>query len=215
MLFRARMDGLSAAQKKVLEALVADGEATARELAERLEVTPVAVRQHLTALAAAGLASAESVDSGIGRPASRWRATHAAQGSLVDGHAALSAELLKALQDEGLADRVLERRTAQQLERYGSMAESVADLGSKIHALARLRSEEGYMATTFTADDGTLCLAENHCPLKCAVDSCLGLCTAELELFRQYVGPDVRVERTEHIGSGDRRCVYRFVPVAA
>jgi len=209
------MNGLSAAQKKVLEALIAGGESTARELSERLDVTPVAVRQHLTALAAAGLATAESVGSGVGRPASHWRATEAAQGSLVDGHAALSAEILRALQDEGLADRVLERRTEQQLERYGSMAESVADLGSKIQALANLRTEEGYMATTFTADDGTLCLAENHCPLKCAVDSCLGLCTAELDLFRRYVGPDVQVERTEHIGSGDRRCVYRFVPGAA
>ena len=95
------------------------------------------------------------------------------------------------------------------------MADSVADLGSKIQALAKLRTEEGYMAAAFTADDGTLCLAENHCPLKCAVDSCLGLCAAELDLFRRFVGPDVQVERTEHIGSGDRRCVYRFAPATA
>jgi predicted ArsR family transcriptional regulator len=209
------MDGLSAAQRKVLEALVSGGPGTARELAAAFGVSPVAVRQHLTALAAAGLASPESVDSGVGRPAQRWQATDAAQGSLVDGHAALSAELLRALQDEELADRVLERRTAAQLERYGSMADSVADLGSKIQSLAKLRTEEGYMAAAFTADDGTLCLAENHCPLKCAVDSCLGLCTAELDLFRRFVGPNVQVERTEHIGSGDRRCVYRFVPAAA
>lgn len=211
----ACMDGLSAARKKVLEALVSGGPGTARELAAAFGVSAVAVRQHLTALAAAGLASAEPVDSGIGRPARRWSATAAAQGSLVDGHAALSAELLRALQDQELTDQVLERRTAEQLDRYGSMAESVADLGSKIQALARLRSQEGYMATAFTAEDGTLCLAENHCPIKCAVDSCLGLCTAELDLFRRFVGPDVKVERTEHIGSGDRRCVYRFAAVAA
>lgn len=209
----AVMDGLSAAQTKVLEALVSGGPGTARELAAAFGVSAVAVRQHLTALAAAGLVSAESVESGVGRPARRWRATDAAQGRLSDGHGLLSAEILRVLQEEGLADRVLERRTQDQLERYGgSMAGSVADLGSKIQALAKLRSEEGYMATTFAADDGTLCLAENHCPLKCAVDECLGLCTAELDLFRRFVGPDVRVERTEHIGSGDRRCVYRFVP---
>lgn len=205
------MEGLSAAQKRVLEALLARGSCTAREVAGHLDVTPVAVRQHLTALAAAGLVSPESVETGVGRPAQRWRATDAAQGLLVDGHASLSAEILRALQDEGLVDRVLERRTAGQLERYRATAGSAADLAAKVEALAKLRSDEGYMATAFTDDDGVLCLAENHCPLKCAVDACLGLCTAELDLFRRFVGEDVRIERTEHIGSGDRRCVYRFL----
>ena len=205
------MDGLSAAQRRVLEALIADGPRTARELSGALGVTAVAVRQHLGTLATAGFAEAESVETGIGRPANRWSASDSAQGSLVDGHAALATELLRALQEEELVERVLERRTKEQLDRYGSMAESVADLGSNLQRLARLRSDEGYMASAFTDDDGVHCLAENHCPLKCAVDSCLGICTAELELFRRFVGTNVTVERTEHIGSGDRRCVYRFV----
>ncbi|RKZ12177.1 MarR family transcriptional regulator [bacterium] len=201
---------MSAAQRRVLEALIADGPRTARELAGQLGVTAVAVRQQLTTLAAAGLAEPESVAEGVGRPANRWRASDAAQGTIVDGHAALSTEILTALAEEGLVERVLERRTDVQLARYEAAAGEALDLTRRVELLARLRSDEGYMASAFTDQDGVLCLAENHCPLRCAVDSCLGLCTAELELFRRFVGPGVRVERNEHIGSGDRRCVYRF-----
>lgn len=203
---------LSASRRRVLETLLAEGPVTARELAGRLGVSPVAIRQHLTGLAADGLAAPESLAAGVGRPASRWRATAQAQGSLADQHQALSTEILRALADAGLVETVLERRTRDQLARYRDLAADADTPEALVQALARIRSDEGYMARAWTDEEGGLFLSENHCPLHCAVQSCLGLCTAELDLFRRFVGPSTRVERTEHIGSGDPRCVYTFTP---
>jgi predicted ArsR family transcriptional regulator len=201
---------LTEAQRRVLRTLLTEGPQTARELAEHLGISAVAVRQHLGRLEWLDLARPDSVAEGVGRPASCWRATESAHGALDDSHRQLSTELLRALQEEGLVDRVLERRTEEQLRRYSRHVDDTTDLAGRVEVLARLRTDEGYLARSWTEEDGTVCLAENHCPLKCAVDSCLGLCTAERELFGRFVGPEVRVERTEHIGSGDRRCVYRF-----
>jgi predicted ArsR family transcriptional regulator len=50
---------------------------------------------------------------------------------------------------------------------------------------------------------------EHHCPICAAATACQGFCATELDLFRRVLGPDASVERTEHIVSGDRRCVYR------
>jgi predicted ArsR family transcriptional regulator len=49
---------------------------------------------------------------------------------------------------------------------------------------------------------------ENHCPICAAATACQGFCATELDLFRAVLGPDVAVERSEHIVSGGRRCAY-------
>ena len=47
------------------------------------------------------------------------------------------------------------------------------------------------------------------------VPECQGFCSTELELFRAVLGRGARVERTEHIIAGDRRCVYQVTPSSA
>lgn len=75
----------------------------------------------------------------------------------------------------------------------------------------RVRSAEGYMAETRRDGDDFLFI-ENHCPICAAAQACMGFCRSELELFRQVLGEDVRVEREEHILLGARRCAYRISP---
>ncbi|MGF1939391.1 MAG: hypothetical protein RM347_034465 [Nostoc sp. ChiQUE02] len=57
--------------------------------------------------------------------------------------------------------------------------------------------------------DGTLLLAEKHCPICAVATACIGMCRMELEIFQAALGEDITIERTEHILNGDRRCVYR------
>jgi predicted ArsR family transcriptional regulator len=84
----------------------------------------------------------------------------------------------------------------------------VADLGERVARLAEARSREGYMAEAKTEGGGYL-LVENHCSICVAATACQGFCRAELDTFREVLGPDASVERTEHIVQGDRRCAYR------
>jgi predicted ArsR family transcriptional regulator len=61
---------------------------------------------------------------------------------------------------------------------------------------------------------GGFLLVENHCPVCAAARTCQGLCASELEVFRRVLGPDVTVERSDHILAGARRCAYRVSKVS-
>jgi predicted ArsR family transcriptional regulator len=63
------------------------------------------------------------------------------------------------------------------------------------------------MAESHAQGEGYV-LVENHCPICVAATACQGFCQAELDTFREVLGPDASVERTEHIVEGDRRCAY-------
>jgi predicted ArsR family transcriptional regulator len=211
----------------LLERLKWQGARDAGALAEELGVSAMAVRQHLYALASEGLVTFEERSGKVGRPTKLWRLTAAADRFFPDGHAELALSLLAALREalgEAGLDRLLAARTAEQIAAYGRRVKAADPLKTRLEALARIRSEEGYMAavepiapagpeeTAGGGDGGGFLLVENHCPVCAAARACQGLCASELEVFRRVLGPDVTVERTDHILAGARRCAYRVRP---
>ena len=173
----------------------------------------MAVRQHLYALQREGLVSAEQRPVPIGRPAKFWRLTREADRLFPEAHAELSVALIDSVKDafgdEGL-ERVLTSRCARQRMDYGRRIKPRDSLPKKLQELAKVRTEEGYMAEIRTEGEGSFLLIENHCPICEAANACQGFCATELDLFRSVLGPGVIVERAEHILSGDHRCVYRI-----
>lgn len=204
------------ARDRLLFLLKTRGPQTAGQLAERLDVTPVAVRQHLAALEGEGLVSREAERRPVGRPAHVYRLEPAARERFPDAHAELTVELLGAVRrtlGEAALDRVVAARTRDQLRRYRErMPPKGARLDRRVAALARLRSDEGYMAEWSRERDGAFLLVENHCPICAAAAACQSLCRDELAVFRKVLGPGVRVERTDHVLAGARRCAYRIEP---
>jgi len=93
---------------------------------------------------------------------------------------------------------------------YAKRIKPGASLEKKLQELAKVRSEEGYMAEIRKEGKGSYLLVENHCPICAAANVCQGFCSTELDLFRSVLGPGVSVERAEHIIKGDHRCVYRI-----
>ena len=87
---------------------------------------------------------------------------------------------------------------------------AMSPLAKRVAALAKLRTEEGYMAEWARGKEGCFTLVENHCPICDAAQACQGLCAGELELFETVLS--AKVERAEHLLSGQRRCVYRISP---
>ena len=112
--------------------------------------------------------------------------------------------------DKGLEKLVAERTKAQIKDYRRRMPPG--PLKKRIAALARIRSEEGYMAEWSSRSDGSFVLIENHCPICAAAEVCQGLCAGEMRLFSAVLGKDIDIERNEHILSGDRRCAYRIAP---
>lgn len=204
---------LSAAKAKLLHVLKTKGAQSSAALADRLKVTPMAVRQHLAALEKVRLVEHEDERGKVGRPTRIWRLadTPEAQARFPDSHAELTLDLLKAAQRAFGADgmeRLVVERTRLQAAAYRREIPSDATLDERVAVLARIRSSEGYLAESSRDGDAVL-LVENHCPICAAATYCPGLCRGELELFREIL-PDASIERTEHVLAGERRCVYRI-----
>lgn len=206
---------VTAAKRRLLERLKRTGPASARELAEALGLTDVAVRQHLLALQDSGLVEQSMRPAaGRGRPGVLWSLSALAAGVFPDRHADLTLELIRAtreaLGEDGLL-RVIDVRAAKQAEAYGAkIPGGKATLRRRVEALARERTAEGYMAEVVREPDGAYLLMEHHCPICDAARSCVGLCHAELSVFRKALGSGVAVERVQHLLSDGERCVYRI-----
>ena len=211
-----RDDRSRPAREKLLFQLKLRGAQTASALAGRLGITEVAARQHLTRLEAEGLVVYEERAGAVGRPARIYSMTPAAQSRFPDTHAELTVDLLdaaRAVFGENGIDRLVAERGKRQLETYrASIRAADSSLRARVEALARIRSDEGYMADVERTEDGGFLLIENHCPICAAASACQGLCREELVLFRRVLGRDVKVERSEHALSGARRCAYRITP---
>ncbi len=207
------MAELSDAKRRIIEALKMVDSSTVATLADEFQTTTTAVRQHLESLEEAGLVSRfEQPSSGRGRPALHWRLTGATRELFADRHGDLTVELISSLRDvlgdEALV-KVIDHRAERQIDNY---RQRVGDgsLRSKVSALADLRSAEGYLAEV-VADNGDLLLIEHHCPISGAAAACNNLCQSELDVFRSVLGPDVSVQREQHLLSAGSRCSYRIV----
>lgn len=207
------LPGESQTRRRIVKLLKTDGPMDSAALAARLGVTAMAVRQHLYALQREKLVSAEARPVPIGRPAKHWRLTTAADRLFPDAYAELSVSLIASVTDafgpSGMT-RLLDARLAKQRADYRARLDASAPLEKKLQQLAKVRTEEGYMAEVRRAGRSAFVFVENHCPICAAATACQGFCAIELDLFRSVLGPGVSVQRDEHIIAGDRRCAYKI-----
>ena len=185
----------------------------AETLAVTLGVSRQTTLQQLERLVAEGLISHADERRGVGRPRRIWSLTLAAQARFSDTHAQLTVEMLDAVRAEfgdGGVDRLIARREAVTTQSYAQALAPLQSLAARVARLTELRTAEGYMADCSPDPGGGFLLVENHCPICAAAAACQGFCRAELQVFRDVMGPDVTVERTDHILAGARRCAYRI-----
>jgi len=195
---------------RLLMLLKTRGAMTTRALAEALDISVPAVRQHLQARRE--LVECDSLNQGRGRPAQTWRLTAAGQARFPDTHAELTVRLIGFIDNLGpdALDTVLEQSYRFQLERYRQRLAAGRTLGERVRRLAAMRRDEGYMAEA-ARDGRAWVLVEHHCPICAAAEACQGFCRNELELFRSVL-PGARVMRTEYLLDGGQRCAYRIEP---
>lgn len=201
------------ADDRLLFALKTKGAMTAQRLAHQLGISTVAVRKQLSRLEQGELVQFQEEVRGPGRPERVWRLTAKGHGRFPDSHSDLTLELINSIRrvfgEEGL-DRLIGEREQTMQTSYKHAVREHSDLAERVAALARIRAREGYMAEIEPLEDGAYLLIENHCPICAAAMACQGFCRSELNVFKTVLGPETRVERTDHILAGARRCAYRI-----
>ena len=196
---------------RLLMLLKNHGRSTTSALARRLKISVPGARQHLLRLRDEGIVSADVEPSGVGRPAQHWALTQEGHRRFPDAHAETLASVLRSIRTtlgEAALDRVIAARADETEGAYRAHLAKRRGLGARLEALTELRREEGYMAELRKDDEGWI-LAENHCPICAAAQTCQGFCRSELALFRTLLAP-AEVTRIEYLLDGARRCAYRI-----
>lgn len=207
--------GIGDAQRRIVDHLKRAGASTTAAIADALGVTTQAVRPQLVELEERGLVNAETLVTGArGRPPVGWALSPLAIELFPDRHGDLTVELLQTMRAElgdDAIDTVLAARDRAHLaDLQDKMAHlAPADIEARARVLADQRTRQGYMAEV-SLDGDEVILTEHHCPVCAAASECQSLCRNELDLFRAAIGAAGEVERSQHLLSGDQRCVYRI-----
>ncbi|EEP89488.1 putative transcriptional regulator [Yersinia kristensenii] len=196
--------------ERLLMLLKTRGPLQATDAGKILGTTGEAARQQFVKLAKDGLVVAVAQAKGVGRPIQLWQLTDAGNARFPDTHGELTVQLLRMVRTklgQEALNLLIDTREQETRELYCQAMKGANSIDERVERLVAIRSQEGYMAECQTQADGSILLIENHCPICAAATTCQGFCRAELDVFREVL--QAPVERTEHILSGSRRCVYR------
>ena len=201
----------SGTRERVVASLLGDGPATAATLAERLALTPAAVRRHLDALRAEGLVESRerppyglAAERGRGRPARYFALTDVGRRSFPQAYDDLAAAALRQLAEvggEGAVTEFARRRAAALVARHAADVTTAAD---PAEALAAALTTEGFLASAEASAAGGTQVCQHHCPVALVAAEFPQLCEAETEAFAELLG--THVQRLATIAHGDHVC---------
>lgn len=194
----------------ILVLLKAERGLCAKELGERLGLSPNAMRHHLKELEVAGLIAYQREVRGVGAPAFCYHLTR-------QGEALFPNRL------EGLLDQLLDHVVAREgraaatavLEQYfldlgRRFEEQVAGVNAteRRAVVTRLLSEEGFMPEWRVSAEGVETILLHNCPIRVVADRLPEVCEAETRFLSTVFG--ITLERHEHREAGAGACEYRL-----
>ncbi len=196
-------------RQRVVRSILDNGPSTAAALAERLDLTPAAVRRHLDQLLDEGAVEAREPRSlsgrGRGRPAKVFALTETGRDGFDQQYDDLAVQALRFLSETGGAEAVREfavRRASFISERFAGVRADHPELGSA-EVLARVFTAEGYAAAVRDVAVGEQ-LCQQHCPVAHVAHEFPQLCEAETEAISKVLGR--HVQRLATIAHGDGVC---------
>jgi DeoR family suf operon transcriptional repressor len=206
---------LRGAKGRVLS-LLRRGERTAEELAQRLEVTPNAVRFHLAELQRGGLVERRSVRRGPRKPSHAYSLTAAGQALFPKPYDAVLNAVLQDVRDgsgtreiAALFRRLGRRLAAEHVRRFAGLTG-----GARVaEALSLLGEMGGAASVAAGSSHGHLAIVGSSCPLGAVVGrhpECCGL----FEAFLTEVLPDAEVREAcqKDPTQGAPRCRFEILP---
>jgi predicted ArsR family transcriptional regulator len=210
--FGAEQRGDQPTRERVVRSILVDGPSTAVVLADRLDLTPAAVRRHLDHLVGDGTLEAREPRvygaRGRGRPAKVFALTETGRDAFDQQYDDLATEALRFLAETAGEDAVVEfaRRRVAFIERdYDRLVAEDPQI-TPAEALAKVLSDEGYAASVRSlpvAQAGAQ-LCQQHCPVAHVAAEFPQLCEAETEAIGRILG--THVQRLATIAHGDGVC---------
>ena len=205
----APLEGDAPTRARVVRSILENGPSTTADLAERLQLTPAAVRRHLDHLVEEG-----TVDSaeqrvygtrGRGRPARVFRLTESGRDQLENQYDDLATQALRFLRETQGEEAVMDfarRRVDFIATDFAEIAEAQPDM-APAQVLAEVLTRGGYAAGVRQLPIGEQ-LCQQHCPVSHVAHEFPQLCEAETEAIGKVLGR--HVQRLATIAHGDGVC---------
>jgi predicted ArsR family transcriptional regulator len=184
------------------------------ELARRMKMSYMGVKQHCVEMEKHGLLDTWRVSDGNGRPEKWYRLTEKAMHFFPETGNELTLEILRSIQEiygPQAPDKLLYAYFARRAEGYAKKLKG-RSIVERITALAKLREAEGHCTEIEFDPSGGLRLVEYHCPLKEIAAAFPNVQRMEEQMISKLL--QVAVERTEERASGLTKYVY-FIPSLA
>jgi predicted ArsR family transcriptional regulator len=205
----AARGGDAPTRERVARSILENGPSTAAALADRLDLTPAAVRRHLDHLIGEGAVEAREPRSygvrGRGRPAKVFALTEAGRDRFDQQYDDLAVQALRFLAEtggEGAVKEFARRRVAGIEDEFRDIRAAEPEL-PPAEALARALTQDGYAASVRQVPVGEQ-LCQQHCPVAHVAHEFPQLCEAETELIGKVLGH--HVQRLATIAHGDGVC---------
>jgi predicted ArsR family transcriptional regulator len=197
-------------RERVARSILEHGPSTAAALAERLGLTPAAIRRHLDVLVERGhLVGREQRTYGArgrGRPAKVFALTDAGRNGFYAAYDDLAVQALEFLAAQA-GDEAIEKfaasRVADMETRYAQRLDAAPEGVSAAQVLADALTSDGYVASVRPSVAGEQ-LCQHHCPVAHVAERFPQLCEAETEAFARLIGGPV--QRLATIAHGDGVC---------
>jgi len=200
----------------VIDLLLADGPLTAATLAERLGISPAAVRRHLDQLTDEGAVSSREAparrDRGRGRPARSYLLTDNGRARLPHGYDQLAVQALKFLAEtagpEAIGD-FARRRAEAVVAPYRAELAAAPDVATRAQILTTALTASGFAASLHDVGVGKQ-MCQHHCPVGHVAAQFPQLCEEEMAVVTRELG--TYAQRLATIARGDAVCTT-FIPI--
>ncbi|MCW2754608.1 MAG: ArsR family transcriptional regulator [Marmoricola sp.] len=196
-------------RQRVVRSILENGPSTAAALAERLTLTPAAVRRHLDQLLAEHAIEARqprvASTRGRGRPAKLFALTETGRDGFDQQYDDLALQAMRFLAETGgdaAVKAFAERRVAFIEDDFADVMTAHPEF-SPAQALAAIFTDQGYAASARDLPVGEQ-LCQQHCPVSHVAHEFPQLCEAETEAISRVL--DTHVQRLATIAHGDGVC---------
>jgi DeoR family transcriptional regulator, suf operon transcriptional repressor len=203
-------------KQDILEYLLKQGQATAHNLADALDISPQAIRRHLKDLQTEGLIFYQSVSTGTGRPQHIYHLSPKGRDRFPNQYDRFVISFLDTLVEnlgyEQAGKMLAEHWHKKSIDYRDKLGRG--KLSDRVAMLVELRRQEGYMAE-YHAIEGQkdkFILTEHNCAISQVAASFPAVCGHELEMFAAALD-DCRVERTHWLVNGEHQCGYSISTV--
>jgi predicted ArsR family transcriptional regulator len=192
----------------ILTLLKKNGPLTVSELGREMDITHMAIRQHLLYLERKGNIQYEIKKFGVGRPVFQYSLTDKADNIFPKAYDDFAADVLAVIEDidgKKKLEKIFKARNDLLLEKYGKALSKGKSIFDKTAILADLLDAEGAMVD-LQKENGSMRLSEHNCLLQRVADRYPTICDYELELYRGLLGKGV--VRRKCMTDGAPSCEY-------